>query len=36
MAKILKEKRIDAFGIFKDAPSFEEEADEHEEFWQMD
>ena len=35
MAEKLK-KRIGAFGIFIDAPSFEEEADEHEEFWQMD
>lgn len=31
--EILKEKRVDGFGIFKGAPSFEEEKEEHGEFW---
>ena len=31
--EILKEKRVDGFGIFKGAPSFEEEGAEHGEFW---
>lgn len=30
---IAKEKRINAFGIFKGGPSFEREEDEHGEFW---
>ena len=31
--EILKDKRVDAFGIFKGAPSFKEDEDEHQEFW---
>ena len=31
--EILKEKRVDGFGMFKGALSFEEEKEEHGEFW---
>lgn len=31
--EILKEKRIDAFGMFKNIPKFREEKEEHGEFW---
>lgn len=30
---ILKEKRMDGFGIFKAIPSFKEDKEEHSEFW---
>ena len=31
--EITKEKRIDAFGMFKGMPKFEEEKEEHGELW---
>ncbi len=30
---IINEKRTDAFGIMKNIPPFEEDKEEHEEFW---
>jgi|TARA_B100001964_G_C14172540_1_gene572198 hypothetical protein len=30
---IEKEKRVDGFGIMKNVPSFEEDKEEHPEFW---
>ena len=30
---IAKEKRMDGFGIMKNIPSFEEDKEEHPEFW---
>ena len=31
--EIAKEKRVNAFGMFKGAPPFEREEEEHGEFW---
>ena len=31
--EIWKDKRIDGFGILKNAPSFKEDDEEHQEFW---
>lgn len=31
--EIYKEKRVDAFGMFKGIPKFKEEKEEHGEFW---
>ncbi len=36
MAEIIEKKRIDGFGIAKGAEPFQEEKDEHEEFWNDD
>lgn len=30
---IIKNKRIDGFGMFKNLPRFKEEREEHEDFW---
>jgi len=30
---IVKEKRMDGFGIMKNIPSFKEDKEEHKEFW---
>ena len=30
---VSKEKRIDAFGMFKGAPSFKRDKDEHDDLW---